>query len=87
MTVSLLFALATLAWVAARQTSALAAAAELGELRTQRSALEAERAGLQRRIRQAASREVLVPRAESAGLRLPADSEIHILQAPMPERP
>lgn len=75
----LLFTLGTLAWVVARQTSAVMAASDLAEFRTIRSVLEAERATLVRRIREAESRAVLVPRAESLGLRLPADSEITII--------
>jgi hypothetical protein len=53
-------------------------------LRNQRSLLEARRAELLRRIREAESRAVLVPQAEALGLRLPADSEIVILPAPTP---
>ncbi len=75
----LLVMLGTLAWVVARQTSAVVAASDLAESRTIRSVLEAERATLLRRIREAESRAVLVPRAESLGLRLPADSEITII--------
>lgn len=83
----LLFVLLTLAWVVTRQTSAVALAEELAELRHQRSVGEAERAVLVRRIREAESRAVLVPRARALGLRLPADSEIVILPAPGTERP
>lgn len=83
----LLFVLVTLAWVVARQNAALAMAEELAELRHQRSIGEAERAELVRRIREAESRAVLVPRVEALGLRLPADSEIVILSAPLPGRP
>jgi hypothetical protein len=78
----LLFVLAILVWVVARQTSAVVAAAELDSLRNERSLLEARRAQLLRRIRSAESRAVLIPHAESLGLRLPADSEIVILSAP-----
>lgn len=84
MTLWLVFVLAILAWVVARQTSAVVSASELDELRGQRSLLEARRAELLRRIREAESRAVLVPRAESLGLRLPADSEIVILPGPGP---
>lgn len=83
-TLWLIFVLAILAWVVARQTSAVVSAGELDELRNQRSLLEARRAELLRRIREGESRAVLVPRAESLGLRLPADSEIVILPAPAP---
>ncbi len=79
----LLFVLPTLVWVTARQTSALVAAAELNELRDQRSAMEARRAQLLQRVRKAESRGVLVPRAESLGLRTAADSEIVILEVPL----
>ena len=76
------FVLAVLAWVLARQTSAFIMAGELESLREERSMLEGNRAELLRRIRDAESRAVLVPRAESLGLRMPTDSEIVILQAP-----
>lgn len=76
------FFLAMLGWVAARQTSAVVSATELRELRTARSVFEAQRADLLRRIRAGESRRVLVPRAESLGLRLPADSEILVLPIP-----
>ncbi len=76
----LVLALGVLAWVVARQTSAVMLAERLDDLRNQRSALEANRAQLLRHIRAAESRAILIPRAESLGLRLPADSEIVILQ-------
>lgn len=78
-------ALAMLLWVAARQSAAHVTATALRESQQERSALEARRAELQRRIREAGSRAILVPRAESLGLRLPADSEIVILQVPRRE--
>jgi hypothetical protein len=81
----LLAFLAVLTWVVARQTAAHVAAGELRDLQARRSALEAQRAELLRRIREAGSRAVLEPRAESLGLRLPADSEIVILQVPSRE--
>ncbi len=77
--------LGVLAWVVARQTAAHVAATELRRVQEERSALEARRAELLRRIRTASSRAVLVPRAESLGLRLPADSEIVILRIPANE--
>lgn len=83
----LLFALATLAWVVARQTASVVLVRELVESRSQRSVLEGRRAELLRRIRAAGSRAVLIPRARALGLRLPADSEIIILQVPNPEKP
>ena len=83
----LLFALGTLAWVVARQTAAVVLVTKLRDTRTQRSVLEGRRAELLRRIRTATSRAVLIPRARAMGLRLPADSEIVILQVPSPEKP
>ena len=71
----LVFVLATLAWVVARQTSAVVTASELDSLRNERASLEARQAELLRRIRQAESRAVLIPRAESLGLRHADDSE------------
>ena len=47
----LLFALAILVWVVARQTSAVVAAAELGSLREERATEEARAAELVARIR------------------------------------
>ena len=75
--------LGVLTWVVARQTASHVAATELREAQGQRSSLEAQRAYLLRRIRAAGSRAVLVPRAESLGLRLPADSEIIIVHVPI----
>jgi hypothetical protein len=83
----LLFALGTLAWVVARQTASVVLVTRLRETRAQRSVLEGQRAELLRRIRAAGSRAVLIPRARALGLRLPADSEIIILQVPSPEKP
>lgn len=82
----LLFFLTILAWVVARQTSAVVAATELGDLRQERAQLEARHAELLTRIRTGKSRKVLIPRAEGLGLRLPADSEIIILQVPGREK-
>ena len=76
----LILALSIMVWVVARQTSAVMLAERLEDLRNQRSSLEANRTRLLRRVREAESRAVLIPRAESLGLRLPADSEIVILQ-------
>jgi hypothetical protein len=81
----LLFFLAILAWVVARQTAAVVLASELGDLEEERAALEGRHAELVARIRQARSRKMLIPRAAALGLRLPADSEIVILQLPVPE--
>jgi cell division protein FtsL len=74
--------LAALWLVIARQTSALNAARELDELRDQRAALEGRRAELERRVRTAQSRAVLLPKAQKQGLRLPADTEIILIPAP-----
>jgi hypothetical protein len=81
----LFFFLGVLAWVVARQTASVVLATELREARTRRSALEGMKADLLRRIRAASSRAVLIPRAQARGLRLPADSEIIILQVPRRE--
>ena len=74
--------LAALWLVIARQTAALNAARELTGLREQRAALEGRRADLERRVRTAQSRSVLLPRARRQGLRLPADTEIILIPAP-----
>jgi len=76
----LVFALGVLAWVNARQTSAVLLARTLQDVRARRLAAEAERAQLQRRLREASSRAVLIPRAEALGLREAADSEIVTLR-------
>ena len=87
--------LAALWLVIARQTAALTAARELADLREERASLEGRRADLQRRVRAAQSRGVLVPKARKQGLRLPADTEIILIPTPSeprqppapPERP
>lgn len=69
--------------VYARQTAAIRAARELTDLRARRANLEGHRAELERRVRAAESRAVLVPRAQTLlGLHLPSDSEIILLPAP-----
>ena len=78
----LLFALVVLVWVSARQTSGVVLAGTLGEVRAQRLAVEAERTALARRLQEAESRAVLIPRAELLGLRQAVDSEIINLQPP-----
>lgn len=71
--------------VVARQTASLQTARRLRELREERRSLEAQRADLERRIRLASSREVLVPMAERTfGLHEPADSEFVLFPAPLP---
>ena len=87
--------LAALWAVIARQTSALNSARALADLRDARASLEGRRADLDRRVRTAQSRAVLLPRARKLGLRLPADTEIILIPAPVrssepsqpPERP
>ena len=69
--------------VYARQTAAIRAAGELADLRARRADLDGHRADLERRIRTAESRAVLVPRAQTRlGLHLPSDSEIVLIPAP-----
>jgi len=74
--------LAALWLVIARQTAALNGARALSDLRAERAALEGRRAELERRVRVAQSRAVLLPRAQRLGLRLPADTEIILIPAP-----
>jgi cell division protein FtsB len=62
--------------VQARQAAAIGVAGRVARLREERTALEAERAALEREIRLATSRKVLGERAErELGLHLPQDSE------------
>jgi cell division protein FtsB len=72
--------------VVTRQTAALQTARRLDELREERRSLEARRAELERRIRLASSRQVLVPMAKRTfGLHEPADSEFVLFpEPPMP---
>ena len=74
--------LAALWMVIARQTAALNAARALNDLREERASLEGRKADLERRVRTAQSRAVLVPRAQKQGLRLPADTEIILIPTP-----
>ncbi len=79
----LLVFLCTAAAVVARQTAAFRTARRVRELREQRSTLEARRADLERRIRQASGREVLQAKAErDLGLHLPADNEFVLFPVP-----
>lgn len=78
----LLVFLVVAAVVVARQTAALGTARRVHELREERATLEARRADLQRRIRQASGRAVLVPRARDLGLHLPSDSEFVLFPLP-----
>jgi hypothetical protein len=74
--------------VVERQASARAIALRLGQLRSERTTLEAARAELERRIHVASSRQVLIPRAERLGLRRP-DSAFTLFGIPAydPEDP
>jgi len=70
--------------VVARQTTALQTARRLHDLREDRRSLEARRAELERRIRLASSRQILVPMAKrSFGLHEPADSEFVLFPVPL----
>jgi hypothetical protein len=79
-----LVAFLAVTWVVyGRQTAAIRAARALAELRARRANLAGHRTELERRIRAAVSRAVLVPRAQvKLGLRLPADTEIVFLPLP-----
>jgi hypothetical protein len=69
--------------VATRQSAGFRTARRLRDLREQRTTLEARRADLERRIRVASSRQVLIPLAEGElGLHLPSDSEFTLLVLP-----
>lgn len=62
--------------VQARQSAAIATARRVGNLREQRTALEAERAALERQIHIATSRKVLGDKVEhDLGLMQPQDSQ------------
>ena len=65
--------------VVARQRAALRTAERLTRLEEERLALEASRADLERRIREGSSLQVLRPRAEALGLRMPTDAETMLL--------
>ena len=71
--------------VATRQTSGFRTARRLRELRDERMALEARRGELERRIREASSRQVLAPLVErTLGLHQPSDSEFVLFVLPTP---
>jgi hypothetical protein len=78
----LVFALAMLVWVVARQTAAVVDAGRLDSLRVERSVLEARRTEVLERARRAESRQVIERRAIELGLRAAVDSEIVILSVP-----
>jgi hypothetical protein len=83
----LVVALGALGSVAARQSGGYATAQQLRAARDERASLEARRGELERRIRQASSRQVLVPRAEAnLGLHEPAASEITVLVIPVDQQ-
>jgi hypothetical protein len=73
--------------VATRQSAGFRTARRLGELREERTTLEARRAELERQIRVASSRQVLVPLAKRRlSLHEPSDSEFTLLPLPpLPE--
>jgi hypothetical protein len=75
--------LGVLGAITARQAAGFRTARRLHDLREQRLALEARRAELERRIRVASSRQVLVPVATRAlGLHEPSDSEFVLFAVP-----
>lgn len=79
----LVVALITSGSITARQSWSVATVRQLQAARDERSSLEARRGELERRIRQASSRQVLVPRAEAnLGLHEPAANEITVLVIP-----
>lgn len=69
--------------ITTRQTAGFRTARAVRELREERLSLEARRADLERRIRVASSRQVLVPMAERLlGLHEPSDSEFALFALP-----
>lgn len=77
--------LGVLVAITTRQTEGFRTARRLRELRDERLALEARRGDLERRIRVASSRQVLVPIVEhTLGLHEPADSEFVLFVMPSP---
>ncbi len=79
----LLLFLLVLLGITTRQTAGFRTARRLRDLQEERSALEARRGDLERRIRLASSRQVLVPIVERAlGLHEPADSEFVLFAVP-----
>ena len=83
MVIWLLIFLCVLVAITTRQTAGFRTARRVRELREERLALEARRAELERRIRVASSRQVLVPVAERLlGLHEPSDSEFVLFALP-----
>ena len=79
----LLVFLCVLLAITTRQTAGFRTARRLHDLREERMTLEARRADLERRIRIASSRQVLVPIVErDLGLHEPADSEFVLFVLP-----
>jgi hypothetical protein len=79
----LLLSLCALLAVATRQSSGFDTARRVRDLREERLGLEARRGELERRIRAASSRQVLVPLAErTLGLHQPTDSEFTLFVLP-----
>jgi cell division protein FtsB len=77
----LLVFLAVAVSIQARQASAVLSATRVGRLREQRTALEAERAALERQIRVATGRKALGERAEKElGLHVPQNGEFQVLK-------
>jgi hypothetical protein len=75
--------LGMLVGITTRQTAGFQAAGQLHDLREERMSLEARRGDLERRIRVASSRQVLVPIVQRAlGLHEPADSEFVLFVVP-----
>ena len=79
----LLLLLLVLLAITTRQTEGFRTARRLLDLREERLALEARRGDLERRIRLASSRQVLVPIVErTLGLHEPVDSEFVLFAVP-----
>lgn len=84
----LLIFVGVLVAITARQSAGFRTARRLRDLREQRTTLEARRADLERQIRVASSRQVLIPIAErELGLHLPSDSEFTLLVLPTTPAP
>lgn len=83
MMIWLVILLCVLVAITTRQTAGFRTARRVRELREERLALEARRADLERRIRVASSRQVLVPQAQRLlGLHEPSDSEFVLFALP-----
>lgn len=82
----LVFLVVTVA-IQARQTSAALTARRLATLAHDRTALESERAALERQVRQGTSRQTVVERAErELGLHPASDQESRTLRLPRSRR-